>query len=88
MGLQFPKKLCPEDLIKVQTLRVVMILLYFITDCAKYLQVCVANYSKNRTDQLLYLQCLHYKTLCHPHTIMQSLGSHFKFLVYNTLSPQ
>jgi hypothetical protein len=33
-GLQFPRKLCPEELIKVQTLRVFMILLYFIAECA------------------------------------------------------
>ena len=33
-GLQFPRKLCAEELIKVQTLRVVMILLYFVAECA------------------------------------------------------
>jgi hypothetical protein len=34
-GLQFPKKLCPEELIKVQTLHVVMILLVFVPNLQK-----------------------------------------------------
>jgi hypothetical protein len=33
-GFQFPKKLCPEDLIKVQTLHVVIVLLYLVSECA------------------------------------------------------
>jgi hypothetical protein len=38
-GLQFPRKLCPDELIKVQTLRAVMVLLYCVAECASQLQV-------------------------------------------------
>ena len=66
-GLQFPRKLCPEEIIKVQTLRVFMILPYFVAECDNQLQVlwcqlpeqlhCIYNIYTTRRNVILILSC-------------------------------